>query len=113
LNVINNPEVDQAAGVDHNREPGDQVPVQQALDPYARAYVPHALRRINTLEGETIQTRPPRQINFDAYVLTHVGSDFLPRIPVQSEPVQDQIQARVDDEDFPSKVCMAQSTFLS
>lgn len=57
---------------------------QNTLDPYARVYVPHALKHINKLIGTTIYTRPLRQVDYTAYISSHVGTDFLSIIPSPS-----------------------------
>lgn len=54
------------------------------LDPYARPYIPHALKYINELPGEVFATPALRRNDYDAYVSAHVGTAFLPAIPPSS-----------------------------
>jgi hypothetical protein len=62
----------------------DDDEVEPGFNVYARAFVPDSLVKINNLDGHVINTPPGRRINFEAYVRSCFGLDFLPHLP---EPV--------------------------
>lgn len=52
---------------------------EQSLDVYATPFVPQYLKDVNRVPAITIPSQAARWINFEAYVQTFAGNDFLPR----------------------------------
>lgn len=59
---------------------------RQALDIYARPFVPESFAIINKLKGHEINSPAVKQTNFGVYVSRFVGFDFLPPIPPPIKP---------------------------
>jgi DNA polymerase III delta prime subunit len=60
---------------------------------YARPFVPESFTIINTLNGQIIDTPAGRRIDFDAYVRSYLGSNFLPPIPEPDENPESDVSA--------------------
>jgi DNA polymerase III delta prime subunit len=64
--------------------------VGQALDIYARPFIPESFAIINELNGHEINTPAMKQIDFGAYIGRFVGFDFL--LPI-SDPIEPPMNA--------------------
>ena len=64
-----------------NEDQGVLEGIGHALDIYARAFIPEALRIINKLDGLEVNTPAMNPIDFGSYIRTYVGSQTLRPMP--------------------------------